>query len=58
MACSAQVRSGSLAMGQIEPGEMSARKFAHGVRNAVDEDGVRVIFVDTLNGYTERVRTP
>ena len=51
MACSAHVESGRLTMRQIEPGEISAGEFAHDVRDAVERRGVRVVLLDTLNGY-------
>ena len=50
MTCSAHLKSGRITMRQIEPGEISAGEFAHVIRDAVD-GGVRVILVDTLNGY-------
>jgi circadian clock protein KaiC len=38
-------------MRQIEPGEISAGEFAYDVRDAVERRGVRVVLLDTLNGY-------
>jgi circadian clock protein KaiC len=51
MTWSAQVKSGRIVMRQIEPRKMSAGEFAYSVRQAVEDNGVSVIFIDTLNGY-------
>jgi circadian clock protein KaiC len=36
---------------QIDPAEMSPGEFAHSVRQSVQNDGVRVVVIDSLNGY-------
>jgi circadian clock protein KaiC len=36
---------------QIDPAEMSAGEFAFCVRNAVENDGISIIVIDSLNGY-------
>ncbi|WP_225763189.1 ATPase domain-containing protein [Stenotrophomonas sp. Marseille-Q4652] len=36
---------------QIDPAEMSPGEFASIVRRRVDEDGVRLVVIDSLNGY-------
>ena len=36
---------------QIDPAELSPGEFAHRVRTAVTRDGVRVVVLDSLNGY-------
>jgi circadian clock protein KaiC len=36
---------------QIDPAEMSPGEFAHQVRVAVERDRVRVVVIDSLNGY-------
>jgi circadian clock protein KaiC len=51
MGCSALVESGRVTMRQIGPGDMSAGEFACSVREAVELRGVRIVFIDTLNGY-------
>ena len=38
-------------MQQIDPAEMSPGEFAHRVRESVEHEGVRVIVIDSLNGY-------
>ncbi len=45
------VDSGQLRMQQIDPAEMSPGEFAHMVRESVQQDGVRVVVIDSLNGY-------
>lgn len=51
MSCSAQITSGRILMRQVEPGDISAGEFAYRVREAVETHGIRLIFIDTLNGY-------
>src|SRR6185503_1782209 len=36
---------------QIDPAEMSPGEFAHRVCECVEHDGVRVVVIDSLNGY-------
>lgn len=36
---------------QVDPAELSPGEFAHAVRKSVDEDGARVVLIDSLNGY-------
>jgi circadian clock protein KaiC len=36
---------------QIDPAELAPGEFAHRVLRAVDRDGVRVVVIDSLNGY-------
>lgn len=43
--------SGRLTFQQINPAELSPSEFAHLVRQTVEEDGARVIGIDSLNGY-------
>jgi circadian clock protein KaiC len=45
------VESGQLLFQQIDPAEMSPGEFASRVRRRVEEDGVRVVVIDSLNGY-------
>jgi len=47
----AHVASGRVRMQQIDPAEMSPGEFAHRVRESVEREGVRVIVIDSLNGY-------
>lgn len=45
-----QAESGHLIVQQVEPGELSPGEFSYRVRDAV-ERGVRVVVIDSLNGY-------
>ena len=38
---------------QVEPTEMSPGEFADTVRRVVEEDGVRVVVIDSINGYLQ-----
>jgi circadian clock protein KaiC len=40
-----------LCVSQIDPAELSAGGFAHLVRTAVEENGAKVVVIDSLNGY-------
>ena len=45
------IDSGRICVQQIDPAEMSPGEFAHMVRHSVQQDGVRVVIIDSLNGY-------
>src|SRR3954471_8008972 len=45
------IESGQICVQQIDPAEMSPGEFAHLVRLSVQDDGVRVVIIDSLNGY-------
>ncbi|HET9318684.1 MAG TPA: ATPase domain-containing protein [Bryobacteraceae bacterium] len=45
------VDSGQVRLQQIDPAEMSPGEFAHRVRESVEHEGVRVVVIDSLNGY-------
>ena len=36
---------------QVDPGELSPGEFVHRIRRAVEQDGARVVVIDSLNGY-------
>src|SRR6201996_4630955 len=42
---------GSLFIDQIDAAEMSPGEFAHRVRKRVDEDQIKTVVIDSLNGY-------
>jgi circadian clock protein KaiC len=46
-----QVRSGVMRVQQVDPAELSPGEFGWLIRRAVENDGARVIVVDSLNGY-------
>jgi circadian clock protein KaiC len=45
------ISEGRLKVRQLDPAELSPGEFAHTVRRAVDVDGVRMVVIDSLNGY-------
>lgn len=45
------VDSGQVLFQQIDPAQMSPGEFAAAVRRRVEHDGVRVVVIDSLNGY-------
>ncbi len=47
----AHVDAGRVRVQQVDPAELSPGEFAHAVRNAVEQDGAKVVVIDSLNGY-------
>jgi circadian clock protein KaiC len=47
----AMQRSGSLYVEQVDAAELSPGEFAHRVRKRVDEDQIKMVVIDSLNGY-------
>ena len=47
----ARIRDGLVDVQPIDPAELSPGEFIHRIRTAVEEDGARVIVIDSLNGY-------
>jgi circadian clock protein KaiC len=47
----ARMDSGHVRVQQVDPGELSPGEFVHTIRSAVERDGVRVVVIDSLNGY-------
>jgi circadian clock protein KaiC len=45
------IDSGQIRVQQVDPAEMSPGEFAHMVHHSVQQDGVRVVIIDSLNGY-------
>lgn len=45
------VRSGNLRIEQIDPAEIAPGELAHRIMRAVNEEGVRMVVLDSLNGY-------
>jgi len=50
---SAAVEDGRLCLQQVEPTDLSPGEFANQVMNAVEREGVRMIVIDSLNGYLQ-----
>jgi circadian clock protein KaiC len=57
MRASERIASGRLVLRQIDPGVASPGEFSHAVRKCVEEDGIRLIGIDTLNGYLNAIPT-
>jgi circadian clock protein KaiC len=47
------IDEGRLSIRQIDPAELSPGEFATAVREAVEDDGARVVVVDSLNAYLQ-----
>ena len=47
------IADGRLRLQQVEPTEMSPGEFANCVMQAVERDGVRMVVIDSLNGYLQ-----
>ncbi|RYD36406.1 MAG: circadian clock protein KaiC [Verrucomicrobiaceae bacterium] len=45
------VESGLVTLRQIDPAEVSPGEFAHWIARQVDKEGVRMVVIDSLNGY-------
>jgi circadian clock protein KaiC len=57
MRASERVASGHLVVQQIEPGVISPGEFSHRVRHFVENEDVRIVGIDTLNGYLNAIPT-
>lgn len=57
MRASERIASGHLVAEQVDPGMTSPGEFAHRVRRLVDDEGVRLVGIDTLNGYVNAIPT-
>jgi circadian clock protein KaiC len=44
-------RDGQLLLKQVDPAELAPGEFVHAVRRAVEEQGTRIVVIDSLNGY-------
>jgi circadian clock protein KaiC len=49
----AMIDDGRLVIQQIEPTELSPGEFAHEVVRAVEDDGVKMVVIDSINGYLQ-----
>jgi circadian clock protein KaiC len=47
----AAIASGALHLEQVDAAELSPGEFAHRVRQAVDEKGIKTVLIDSMNGY-------
>ena len=51
MELEAQVKAGMVEIVQVDPAEVSPGEFAHRIREAVEVNQVKLVVVDSLNGY-------
>ncbi len=51
MATRDHIDRGLIGLRQIDPAEFSPGEFAHLIRRTVEEDGVTIVVIDSLNGY-------
>lgn len=51
MPLDAQMDAGRLRVHQIDPAELAPDEFVHLVRKAVEQDGAKLIVIDSINGY-------
>lgn len=49
------IDAGLLQLQQIDPGALSPGEFVSAVRTAVERDGVRIVVIDSLNGYLNAI---
>jgi circadian clock protein KaiC len=45
------IESGLVSVRQVDPAELSPGELIHAIRIAVERDGVKLIVIDSLNGY-------
>ena len=55
MNMSGHIQSGTVRVSQIEPGDLSPGEFSHRVREQVESGDVRVVMIDSLNGYLHAI---
>ena len=55
MPLEAAIANGKVRVHQIDPAELAPDEFTHLVREEVEENGARVIVIDSLNGYLNAV---
>lgn len=46
-----QIESGMVVVQQVDPAELSPGEFVAAVRRRVEEDGCKLVLIDSLNGY-------
>lgn len=45
------IASGALHLQQVDPAEISPGELAHAIHKGVESDGVRMVIIDSINGY-------
>jgi circadian clock protein KaiC len=51
MRVGAHLDAGRIRIQQVDPAELSPGEFMHAIRRAVEQDGLRLVAIDSLNGY-------
>jgi circadian clock protein KaiC len=46
-----QVEAGRIVVRQVDPAEVAPGQLTHQIRQAVENDGIRLVVIDSLNGY-------
>ncbi|HEY8995722.1 MAG TPA: ATPase domain-containing protein [Lacunisphaera sp.] len=52
------MQSGQIQLVQVDPAEVSPGEFAFQIKQAVQRDGVRMLVIDSINGYMNAVTEP
>ena len=55
MKMSESLKTGRVRIEQIDPGELSPGEFSCRVAQAVERDGARTVFIDSINGYLNAI---
>jgi circadian clock protein KaiC len=55
MNLSERLNSGQVVIQQIEPGIFSPGEFSHLIQRAVEEDGAKIVLIDSLSGYLNAI---
>lgn len=55
MSLNQYVDNGTISVRRIDPAQVQPGEFVHLIREAVEKNGVRVIVIDSLNGYLQAV---
>jgi circadian clock protein KaiC len=45
------IESGQLALRRVDPSELGPGEFAHGIKTAVEQRNVKLVVIDSMNGY-------
>ena len=45
------VDAGTISIRQVDPAELTPGEFSHNIRRAVEENGAKIVVIDSLNGY-------
>jgi circadian clock protein KaiC len=51
IALAPHVQSGRICIQQIDPGELTPGEFTHRMQRSAEQDGAKIVVIDSLNGY-------